>query len=89
MKRSNMKKKTDYDKAMDKAIDGSVKLASSIAKNDSCMTPQIGVSIQILVQELLFTGYTKKLCKEICDKAISLAEKEVNIINKKSKKKAA
>ena len=58
-----MKKKTDYDKAMDKAIDGSAKLASSIAKNDSCMTPQIGVSIQILVQELLFTGYTKKLCK--------------------------
>ena len=84
-----MKKKTDYDKAMDKAIDGSVKLASSIAKNDSCMTPQIGVSIQILIQELLFAGYTKTKVKEIFNKSLSLAEKENNWLIKEIRKKEA
>ena len=33
---NKMSKKNDFDKAMDKAIDGASKLAASIGKNDVC-----------------------------------------------------
>ena len=82
-----MTKKSDFNKAMDKAMDGATKLATSIAKNDVCMTPQIGVSIQILIQELLFAGYTKTKVKEIFNKSLSLAEKENNWLIKEIRKK--
>ena len=84
-----MTKKNDFDKAMDKAIDGASKLAASIEKNNVCKTPQIGVSIQILIQELLFAGFTKTKVKEIFNKSLSLAEKENNLLLKEIKKRAA
>ena len=84
-----MSKKNDFDKAMDKAIDGASKLAASIGKNDVCKTPQIGVSIQILIQELLFAGFTKTKVKEVFNKSLSLAEKGNHWLLKEIKKRAA
>jgi hypothetical protein len=81
--------KTDYDKLMNKTMDNAWNLSASIAENKyevSILAP-IGVSIQILLEELLFDGYSETKAKEVLDKSLTLAVKNHKDFIKKSSKK--
>ena len=88
--------KTDYDRVMNKTMDGAFNLSTSIAenkilrKNEMSLVPPVGASIQILLEELLFAGYSETKLKEILNKCLKLAiENHKEFLNdiKKSKKR--
>jgi len=86
--------KTDYDRVMNKTMDGAFNLSTSIAKNkilrknEMSLVPPVGVSIQILLEELLFAGYSETKLKETLNKCLKLAIKNQKWFVKECEKKA-
>ena len=87
--------KTDYDRVMNKTMDSAWNLSTSIAedkiliKNEMSILAPIGVSIQILLEELLFSGYSETKAKDLLDRSLKLAFKNHKDFIKECEKKSS